>query len=72
MAESKVWNQVKGKLTEVPEDVSKFYEDIEKVCREHGMSISHEDGHGAFIVESFSEENLWWLKSAHLNLPNKR
>jgi len=43
--------------------VEAFLSDIEEVCRSHGMSISHEDCHGAFIATDFSEETLKWLKS---------
>ncbi|MGV4321231.1 hypothetical protein [Bacillus mojavensis] len=48
------------------EKVEKFLEEIEKVCKEHNMSISHEDGHGAFIIERFDESNIGWLKAASL------
>lgn len=29
-----------------------FVAEIQSVCERHKMTISHEDGHGAFIVES--------------------
>ncbi|QXN69904.1 hypothetical protein MAWWA_93 [Bacillus phage vB_BspH_Mawwa] len=48
------------------EKVEKFLEEIEKVCRKHNMSISHEDGHGAFIIEKFDEFNISWLKGASI------
>ncbi|MEK7214101.1 MAG: (5-formylfuran-3-yl)methyl phosphate synthase, partial [Chloroflexota bacterium] len=32
-----------------------FLADIEAVYRKHGMSISHEDGHGGFIIEDLDE-----------------
>lgn len=41
-----------------------FLHDIENVCRAHGLSLSHEDGHGAFIVEPLSKYNLEWLRDA--------
>jgi hypothetical protein len=34
------------------------------VCRRHGLSLSHEDCHGAFIVENYSKDNIEWLKDA--------
>ena len=55
-------NYVKSKR-EMNEKVDAFLSDIEEVCRSHGMSISHEDHHGAFIATDFSEENLKWLKA---------
>ncbi|MFK7678754.1 hypothetical protein ACI3ER_11990 [Bacillus sp. Wb] len=41
-----------------------FIDDIVKVYEKHNMSIAHEDGHGAFIVEDLEEENIKWLKDA--------
>lgn len=48
---------------EVPE-VDAFIADIIAVCRKHGMSISHEDHHGAFEIEPYSEKRVEWLKRA--------
>lgn len=45
-------------------NVDAFIKEIEEVCRKHDMSISHEDGHGAFIIELYDEYNIEWLKSA--------
>jgi FAD/FMN-containing dehydrogenase len=45
--------------------VDAFLEDIAAVCRRHGMSIAHEDGHGAFIIEKYSEMTRDWLMGAH-------
>ena len=54
------------KLTHVsmPNDMKEFLEDIKSVCQKHNMSISHEDWHGAFIIEDYSEENIDWLFNA--------
>ncbi len=57
------WDIKKAKNVERP-DVDKFIEEIIAVYREHKMSISHEDGHGLFIVEAFNEENTKWLREA--------
>ena len=51
-----------------PDNVAAFLEAIERLSRLYGLSLAHEDVHGAFIVEPFSEENILWLKSAHLHL----
>lgn len=45
-----------------------FLKDLQDVCRNHNLSLAHEDGHGAFIVEAFNEENLSWLNNAHVDL----
>lgn len=41
--------------------VDAFLAEIEAVCVKHGMSISHEDGHGAFIIEKHGHS---WLDEA--------
>ncbi len=48
--------------------VDAFLAEIAEVCRKHGLSIGHEDGHGAFIVEPWSEANEHWLGDAFVDL----
>ena len=59
------WDTDKSANVERP-DVDKFIEEIAAVCHKHSLSISHEDRHGAFVVEPISEENIEWLKEAHV------
>ena len=35
----------------------------------YGVSLSHEDGHGAFLIEPFSEKNANWLRAARCAQP---
>lgn len=45
--------------------VDAFLDDIEEVCRKHGMSLGHEDGQGAFIVYTYINEHvIRWMQSA--------
>jgi len=46
-------------------EIKIFMAEIEAVCRKHGFSISHEDVHGAFEIEPFSEAAMDWLKEAN-------
>ena len=46
--------------------VDAFIEDVVAVCTKHGMSISHEDGHGAFEIEDYDESCSDWLRVAHV------
>lgn len=49
------------------EDIKKeqeFLSDIKKVCQKHNRSISHEDGHGAFIIEEYDGFNINQLEDA--------
>jgi hypothetical protein len=48
-------------------DIDAFIEDIIVICKKHGMSIAHEDGHGAFQIEVSSETNFDWLRAADKN-----
>jgi hypothetical protein len=44
--------------------VDAFIEAVLAVCKQHGLSISHEDCHGAFIVVDYAEEFDKWLRDA--------
>ena len=46
--------------------VEKFLKDVVETCKKHGYSISHEDGHGSFEIEEYSNENIDWLKDANI------
>ena len=58
------WDNISGKRIPTPDKMTAFFQDIIEVYRKHGLSISHEDGHGAFIIEPYSEANVEWLKDA--------
>lgn len=57
-----------GKFSEI----DAFLNDIAEVCKKHSMAISHEDRHGAFVIERYSEDNLKWLSYAHNNVRNPK
>ena len=61
----KHWVSGEGIEVERP-DVDAFIQDIFAVYERHGMSISHEDGHGAFIIEKDDLFNRGWLQNAHI------
>lgn len=44
-----------------------FIADLIKVYKKHGMSLGHEDEHGAFLIEDYEEHNVQWLKEAMLS-----
>lgn len=41
-----------------------FFKDIEALFRKHNVSISHQDEHGAFVIQNFNDSNLVWLINA--------
>ena len=63
----KNFNSKTGELIKTPEKQIEFMKEIEAICRKYDLSISHEDGHGAFEIDKFSEDNIEWLKHAHIN-----
>ena len=60
----KRWSKTHGQYRKFPE-IDAFLAEVLSVCKKHGMSISHEDTHGAFVVEQYSEERAEWLQDAH-------
>jgi hypothetical protein len=60
----KRWSSKSEERVEIPK-VDAFLAEIEEVCRKHGMSIGHEDSHGAFIVyDEFNEDVMRWMHAA--------
>lgn len=53
------------RFIEMPDSMKKFIEDIISVYKKHNLSISHEDEHGAFIIDEYNEDNIGWLLSAY-------
>lgn len=52
------------RLVERSRKAKAFIADLEAVCVQHGLSLSHEDTHGAFVVKNLDEVNLAWLREA--------
>jgi len=59
-----IWDLKARKNIKPPDNMTAFLNDINEVCKKHGMSISHEDGHGSFIITKYDEENIKWLFGA--------
>jgi len=55
----------KTQRSAVVPDIDSFMDEIAAVCKKHNMSISHEDGHGAFEITAFDEGAMDWLRVAH-------
>ena len=50
----------------LPESITNFLIDLEKLCKTYGISIAHEDCHGGFILENYSDITMTRLKNAEL------
>ena len=58
---------MKNERIETPENIVNFFDEIEAVCKKYGLSISHEDGEGGFIIEPFNEGNIKRFRDALLD-----
>lgn len=43
-----------------------FIGEILDVYSRHGLSLSHEDSYGAFLIDKWREENVAWLLGAEV------
>jgi hypothetical protein len=59
-----VFDRQSGEYIESPSEMKAFMCEIQKVCKKYGFSISHEDEHGAFIIQEYKDSNIQWLKQA--------
>jgi hypothetical protein len=44
--------------------VDAFLEEIWTLCEKHGLALSHEDGHGSFLVVPLAKGDRDWLMAA--------
>lgn len=42
----------------------RFLTEIVNLCKEYNLSLSHEDGHGSFLVSEYNESYSNWLMDA--------
>ena len=67
MVRNTFWDNEMGKRVPTPDNVRAFLVEIFSVCEKHGISIEHEDGHGAFILREYNESACEWLGNACLS-----
>lgn len=67
----KRWNIKKSANIE-NKKIDAFIDEVIAVSKKHGLSIGHEDVHGAFEIEEFSESNALWLRHAVDATPGPR
>ena len=46
------------------ERIKNFMKEYEELCIKYGISLSHEDCQGAFIIDEYDKDNIEWVKSA--------
>lgn len=55
------WSNQESKHVKTKDSIVQFLREYEDLCRKHNISLSHEDGHGAFIFQEFDEDNIDWV-----------
>ena len=63
-----MWSSVKNEEVPMPKNVKGFLNEYENICYKYGLSLSHEDYMGSFIIEGYSEDNIDWVKGANLGV----
>ena len=64
----KNWSLIENDDIETPENIINFLNEITKIYKKYNLSLSHEDCHGAFIIEDYDEYNIKWLKDSLINV----
>lgn len=44
--------------------VEDFLLEVRNLCKKHGLSISHEDGHGSFVIVEYADWGDKWISAA--------
>ncbi len=52
-------------------EIDAFLDELAEVYRKHGLCLSHEDDHGAFVVEPLTNLELGRLMAAFDNRPER-
>lgn len=63
----KNWSLIENDDIETPKNIINFLNEITKIYKKYNLSLSHEDSHGAFIIENYDEYNIKWLKNSLIN-----
>lgn len=53
-------------LTDQEVNIDCFFIELERLCKKYNISITHEDYHGAFILEEFDSEKMEYIKLAQV------
>lgn len=67
MKEPTHWNR-QTRREECNARVRAYLRDLAEVGERHGLSLGHEDSHGAFIVRRRDQSGDEWLLDAHFDL----
>lgn len=62
--DNETWDNELRDFIKTPIEMENFFNEIDILCKKYNLSISHENSHGNFIIEKYSEYNSDWLRSA--------
>lgn len=51
---------------DAPHHIKCFYRELIALYKNYGVSISHEDSQGGFIIENYNEHNVDWILDADI------
>lgn len=51
---------------DAPHHIKCFYRELIALYKKYGISISHEDSQGGFIIENYNEHNVDWILDADI------
>jgi predicted Zn-dependent peptidase len=64
---NEIYDKKIKKVITTPEEIKDFLDALEKLCRAHNISISHEDTQGGFVLEKYDKKNIEWVRNAIKN-----
>lgn len=44
--------------------IDEFLDELEDLYHKYGLSLSHQDKQGAFIIQKFDPDNVTWVRAA--------
>ena len=63
---SQTANYTGGKTVDSPPYIEAFLDEYAALCEKHSLTLSHEDGHGGFVLEPFDQSNIDWVRAASM------
>lgn len=55
-------------MLSVNQRVINFLKEYTELCKKYNLSLSHQDGEGAFIIENYQEYSIDWVEEADIEV----
>ena len=63
-----IWDYNTNSHIPTPDIVQEFLIELATLYKKHNLSLSHEDHHGAFVIEENTDNNAKWISNASINI----